>query len=129
MGSLVTGVGLGLLAAVVGWRVMPWLRAGRHRYDDESDRPLRRHTWVVPVADALNAMLREAAREAGVEFIDPTSAFIGHGVGSDAPWINDLDWGGPGLSLVDPGSFHPNAAGHEAMAALLQEQLENPRYP
>lgn len=85
--------------------------------------------WMNQKADALNAMLREAAREAGVEFIDPTSAFIGHGVGSDAPWINDLDWGGPGLSLVDPGSFHPNAAGHEAMAALLQEQLENPRYP
>lgn len=57
MGSLVTGVGLGLLAAVVGWRVMPWLRAGRHRYDDESDRPLRRHTWVVPVAGVAGLLI------------------------------------------------------------------------
>lgn len=85
--------------------------------------------WMNSQADALNAMLREAAREAGVEFIDPTSAFSNNGVGSDNPWINDMDWGGPGISLYDPGSFHPNAAGHEAMADLLQEQLRNPRYP
>lgn len=85
--------------------------------------------WMNGKADALNAMLREAAREAGVEFIDPTDAFIGHGVGSDDPWINDMDWGGPGISLFDPGSFHPNAAGHEAMADLLQRQLEDPQYP
>lgn len=85
--------------------------------------------WMNGKADALNAMLREAAREARVEFIDPTNAFIGHGVGSDDPWINDLDWGGPGLALFDPSSFHPNATGHAAMAELLQDQLENPRYP
>lgn len=85
--------------------------------------------WMNSKATMLNAMLREACREAGVEFIDPTSAFIGHGVGSDDQWINDLDWGGPGLALTDPGSFHPNALGHDAMAQLLQEQLENPQYP
>ena len=43
--------------------------------------------------------------------------------------IPDLDWGGPGLAITDPGSFHPNAQGHAAMAALLAEQLRNPRYP
>lgn len=87
--------------------------------------------WMNGKADQLNAMLREAAREAGVEFIDPTSAFLGHGVGAPdgEQWINDLDWGGPGLSVTDPGSFHPNAQGHAAMAALLQEQLKNPKYP
>ena len=82
-------------------------------------------------ADELNAMLREACREAGVEFIDPTQAFLGHGVGAPdgEQWINDLDWGGPGLAITDPGSFHPNAQGHAALAALLAEQLRNPRYP
>lgn len=85
--------------------------------------------WMNQKADQLNAMLREAAREAGVEFIDPTSAFIGHGIGSDDPWLNDMDWGGPGISLYDPGSFHPNAEGHAAMAELLQRQLEDPQYP
>lgn len=87
--------------------------------------------WMNGKADQLNAMIREACREAGVEFIDPTSAFIGHGVGAadGDQWINDLDWGGPGLSVTDPSSFHPNALGHAAMAELLAEQLRNPRYP
>lgn len=87
--------------------------------------------WMNGKADQLNAMLRDAAREAGVEFIDPTQAFLGHGVGAPdgEQWINDLDWGGPGLSVTDPGSFHPNAQGHAAMAELLQEQLRNPEYP
>lgn len=85
--------------------------------------------WMNEQAAALNAMLREAAREAGVEFVDPTEAFHGHEIGSDDPWINDLDLGGPGFSVADPSSFHPNAAGHEALAALIQQQLENPQYP
>ncbi|HNV43040.1 MAG TPA: SGNH/GDSL hydrolase family protein [Ornithinibacter sp.] len=87
--------------------------------------------WMNGKADQLNAMLRDACREAGVEFIDPTQAFLGHGVGAPdgEQWINDLDWGGPGLAVTDPGSFHPNAQGHAALAALLAEQLRNPRYP
>lgn len=85
--------------------------------------------WMNEQAAELNAMLREAAREAGVEFVDPTDAFRGHGIGSDDPWINDLDLGGPGLMIADPSSFHPNAAGHQALADLVQQQLESPRYP
>lgn len=84
--------------------------------------------WMNEAAAELNAMLAEAAAEAGVEFVDPTQAFEGHGIGSDEPWINDLDLGGPGLSVADPSSFHPNAAGHAAIADLVQQQLENPRY-
>lgn len=85
--------------------------------------------WMNEVAGELNAMLREAAEEAGVEFVDPTEAFRDHGIGSDDPWINDLDLGGPGLSVADPSSFHPNAAGHQALADLVQLQLEDPDYP
>lgn len=85
--------------------------------------------WMNEQATELNTMLRQAAAEAGVEFVDPTEAFEGHGIGSDDPWINDLNFGGPGISLTDPGSFHPNAAGHAAEADLIQEQLENPTYP
>lgn len=85
--------------------------------------------WMNEQAGELNDMLRDAAREAGVEFIDPTEAFRGHGIGSDDPWINDLNWGGPGLSLVDPGSFHPNAQGHAAMAELVEDQIREPEYP
>jgi len=85
--------------------------------------------WMNEQAAALNAVIRQAAADSGVEFVDPTSAFQGHGIGSDDPWFNDLDWGGPGFSLVDPSSFHPNAQGHQAFADLIQQQLENPQYP
>lgn len=82
--------------------------------------------WMNDRAGDLNATLASAAEEAGVEFVDPTGAFRGHGLGSDDPWFNDLDWGGPGMMLVDPSSFHPNAKGHEAFARLIQQQLETP---
>jgi lysophospholipase L1-like esterase len=85
--------------------------------------------WMNQKAAELNAMLRDVAHQAGVEFVDPTEAFHGHEIGSDDPWINDLDLGGPGFSIADPSSFHPNAAGHQALADLVQQQLENPRYP
>jgi lysophospholipase L1-like esterase len=83
--------------------------------------------WMNTKANELNAMLRNAAKQAGVEFVDPTDAFRGHGIGSDDPWINDLDIGGPGFSVADPSSFHPNAKGHQALAGLVQEQLRHPR--
>jgi lysophospholipase L1-like esterase len=83
--------------------------------------------WMNQKAAELNAMLASAAQEAGAEFVDPTDAFRGHGIGSSDPWINDLNLGGPGLMVYDPGSFHPNAAGHAALAQLIQQQLENPR--
>lgn len=85
--------------------------------------------WMNQKAAALNAMLRDAARQAGVEFVDPTDVFRAHGIGSDDPWINDLDLGGPGMMVADPSSFHPNAAGHAALAQLVQGQLEDPQYP
>ena len=85
--------------------------------------------WMNEKAADLNAMLRAAAREAGVEFVDPTEAFRQHGIGSDEPWINDLDFGGPGMMVTDPSSFHPNGAGHAALAQLIQDQMEHPRYP
>lgn len=85
--------------------------------------------WMNDKAGDLNAIIRSAAAEAGVEYVDPTNAFKGHGLGTDDPWFNDLDWGGPGLMPVDPSSFHPNAKGHAAFAKLIQDQLESPGSP
>ena len=82
--------------------------------------------WMNEQARRLNAALAEAAKQAGVEFVNPTEAFRGHGIGSDDPWFNDITLFGPGGSPVDPGSFHPNAAGQAALAALVEEQLRNP---
>lgn len=101
-----------------------------HPGDDYHDLLFKEdQVWMNEKAAELNAMLRDAARQAGVEFVDPTDIFRDHGIGSDDPWINDLDWGGPGLMIVDPSSFHPNAAGHAAIAQLIQQQLEHPVYP
>lgn len=82
--------------------------------------------WMNQKGTELNTMIASAAREAGVEFVDPTAAFAGHGIGSDDPWFNDITLGGPGWAPVDPGSFHPNAAGQKALADLVQHQLEHP---
>ena len=83
--------------------------------------------WMNQKAAELNAMLASVANEAGAEFVDPTDAFRGHGIGSSDPWINDLDFGGPGMMIHDPSSFHPNATGHAALAQLIQQQVEHPR--
>lgn len=85
--------------------------------------------WMNAKADQLNEMLAAAARESGVgvEFVDPRAAFAGHGIGSSDPWFNDLSVQANGFSPVNPGSFHPNAAGQRALARLVQEQMRNPR--
>jgi lysophospholipase L1-like esterase len=83
--------------------------------------------WMNQKAADLNANLAQAAKEAGAEYVDPTDAFRGHGIGSSDPWMSDLAFGGPGWTVADPGSFHPNAAGQAALARLVQQQLENPR--
>ena len=84
--------------------------------------------WMNQKADQLDAMLADAAREAGVgvEFVDPREAFEGHGLGSTDPWFNDLSVQANGFSPVNPGSFHPNAQGQRALADLVQEQLHHP---
>jgi len=84
-------------------------------------------TWMNEKGTQLNAMLKTAAEEAGLEFVDPSLAFAGHELGSKDPWINDLDFGGPGIMLVDPGSFHPNAQGQSVMAGLMGDQVEKPK--
>lgn len=103
-----------------------------HLFPDEPSNSYRNllfaqdQVWMNGKGDQLNEMIAAAAREAGVEFIDPTDAFNGHGIGSDDPWFNDISLGGPGWAPTDPGSLHPNAAGQAALAELVQEQLERP---
>lgn len=56
-------------------------------------------------ADVLAEVISEQADAAGFSFVDPRSAFDGHGVCSDSEWIN-----GPSDPLQE--SFHPNVTGH-----------------
>ncbi len=57
-------------------------------------------------ADELDRAIAARARAAGFAFADPRSAFAGHGVCGQDPWINQLN-------TVDPvESYHPDADGH-----------------
>lgn len=61
---------------------------------------------VNAMTDKLNAAIRTGATQAGARFVDVTSRFNAHGIGSDNPWINYQ----PGV--LNQETFHPNAAGY-----------------
>jgi hypothetical protein len=75
--------------------------------------------------DRLNGLLRQAAGEAGVNFVDVRGTFAGHEICGDAgSYINGLSlasgapctWSVLGKCIIPglpiSGSFHPNADGH-----------------
>jgi len=57
------------------------------------------------------------------EFVDTYSAFAGHEVGSSVPYVNNLDMNLTAL-VAEPDSFHPTAAGYQALAALVKKQID-----
>lgn len=92
----------------------------------------------------MNAIMRRAAADEGVHFVDMLSSFEGHAACDPESWLNviglpqlkdDVDLG----KLLDPrsaldevtedvrfppsGSFHPNADGYEAMAATMIDTI------
>lgn len=77
-------------------------------------------TWFSPseqtrlnaMADLLNSKSATAANGAGLDFADPTPAFVGHAVCDDPEWVN-------GLSFPVPESYHPNRVGHASGYAPL----------
>jgi lysophospholipase L1-like esterase len=80
------------------------------------------------LAAFVNAELAAAAEQspANVEYVDVSDALAGHEIGTDEPWINDLDVSFSDLSHSN-GSFHPTAEGQNAIAAIVQEHLEKGR--
>lgn len=75
----------------------------------------------------LNSVVQQAANDADVTFQDATGTFAGHEVcGSAGAWIN-----GPKLTLkskrglLDDQSFHPNLAGQQAYAQLVNAVLSS----
>lgn len=57
------------------------------------------------------------------EYVDAYSAFAGHEVGGSDPYVNGMDVNLLALS-ISPGSFHPNAHGYQALAALVDKQIQ-----
>ncbi|MFT3877744.1 MAG: SGNH/GDSL hydrolase family protein [Propioniciclava sp.] len=107
-----------------GGPIMTWNGSGMD-IDDQK--------WANMMAGRINTSGQQMAERLGIEWIDPTSAFVGpgydHRIGSDDPWINGLSAGSnSGDFTLNNGSFHPNQGGHDAMAGLLLQQIqEGPR--
>ena len=96
-------------------------------------------TFMNGAGDRLDAVLQEAAAEAGVNFVDVRGAFAGHEIcGPAGAYLNGISFasggGGsctwsvaghciiPGLPIV--GSFHPNATGHaDGYAAAIASYI------
>jgi lysophospholipase L1-like esterase len=80
--------------------------------------------WLNDRGGHANEAIQEAIRRSGtdVEFVDVSDALKGHEVGTDDPWINDLDLGDWPVSR---NSFHPKAEGQAAISELVQQQIRN----
>ena len=73
--------------------------------------------WINAKTDELNTALRAAAQRHGYQFTDPSGSFAGHELcGKQTSWFD---------GLLDDGRFHPNAAGHKAMASSIMNTLNN----
>lgn len=70
--------------------------------------------WIRDRTDQLDDMIDEEATAAGLQVLDVRDAFAGHEICTTQPWASG--WG-------EPGSFHPNAAGHEVLARRLVDFL------
>ena len=74
--------------------------------------------WLREKGDRLAGVIRAAATAAGAVYVDSAAAFAGHEACTPEPWVAGIVV--PQVAL----SFHPNAAGHEAMARLLHPKVE-----
>ena len=94
---------------------------------------------LLRAADRLNDVIADATdSQPNVHFVDVAPAFVGHGRCSDEEWIYGLidildidipdadDTSGAGVSLIEEARpFHPNQAGHLAMATALDAALQS----
>lgn len=89
--------------------------------------------WLNARGRDLNQLIRGAVREAdqrivasggvgSVEFVDASSGFAGHEVGSPEPFVNGLQVDLATLA-VQPRSFHPTTAGYQRLAGLFARQI------
>ncbi|CAN5422286.1 SGNH/GDSL hydrolase family protein [soil metagenome] len=85
--------------------------------------------WMNELFRDYNDALAEVAATNGVEFVDVHDAFTGCELTTSGGCMNGLVLDGgfrwPPVS-ANPGSFHPNAQGQQALADLLLQQIENP---
>lgn len=77
--------------------------------------------WINAKTNEINAAAKAAAQRHGYRFADPSGPFAGHELcGKQSSWFD---------GLINDGRFHPNAAGHKAMASSIMNTLNNRQAP
>ena len=72
--------------------------------------------WINAKTNELNATAKAAAQRHGQRFVDPSGSFAGHELcGKQASWFD---------GLLEDGRFHPNTAGHKAIAGSVMSVLK-----
>ena len=68
---------------------------------------------VAAAHDSGSGFLRISSRTVNVEYVDVSDALEGHEIGTDDPWINDLDMG------VDGGDWFPPASRNSLISPVV----------
>ena len=72
--------------------------------------------WINAKTNEINAAAKAAAQRHGYRFADPSGSFAGHELcGKESSWFD---------GLINDGRFHPNAAGHKAIAGSIMGVLK-----
>ena len=72
--------------------------------------------WINAKTNEINAAAKAAAQRHGYRFADPSGSFAGHELcGKQSSWFD---------GLINDGRFHPNAAGHKAIAGSVMGVLK-----
>jgi lysophospholipase L1-like esterase len=78
--------------------------------------------WINQKLHDVDAVIRESAAAAGVEYVDTEDAFNGHELCSG----NGTPTAVNSARLPKEYSFHPNALGHQLLALAVETKLTNP---
>ena len=74
-------------------------------------------TWLNGVVKNFDTKTENAARAAGISYINDINAFSGHELCQRDPYVNAFEYTSP------HDSFHPTGAGHAALADLIEKDL------
>ena len=90
-------------------------------------------TFLQSSSTALNSALKRAASRSGVHFVDVVSSvhrlggllnFVGHSPCESSPWLHGYEAeSGQRRDATSRKSFHPNAAGQQAYARILEQYI------
>ena len=82
-------------------------------------------TWIEQtLIPDLNTMLRAAAANAGVSFIDIHDVSDGNEICSSVPYVNGIRPGNDVFGIGGNESFHPNENGHRAFAPVIAAEIQ-----